>query len=189
MRILEQGRQPPQADVPIELVGNRHLEEKFLYAAWAHGMREGEAIHRFALFGFIQTHLYAHVEPSLQCRLENSPNWDAQGKGVYGLNAPGLSRMLTLLGQPASRHSTTFSDHLETQFAGHLFSLVLDPVTATLSWEVNGKPVEDGGVVWHTLSTLGACDPRKKPRHKGSEAWRWLINTKGFTWKRFNAHE
>lgn len=188
MTLLQKGGHPPQPGVPHNLKANKNLDEKFLYVAWVHGLTEGDTIHRLALFGYIQTHLYPHYEEPLQGWLKNRTTfWEPSQGGVYRLNRDGYEKMLTLFGKPSHRHPTDFAYRIEAVCGGRRIGVILDPVKRVRACTVDGEAVRNGGIAWRLLVEHGCARDNQYPgRNRASHVWHWILLQRGFVWERYS---
>lgn len=177
--LLPNGDHPPQPGVPKDL----SIEEMLLYSAWAHGLKSGDAVHRLALFSYIQSHVSNKADETLQTIIEKRP--------LHWIRQPGQDGFYIVQKNAIIQAWKMFGDHnIPVKFSsrysfqrihdGHQFTVVVDIPSRKLILELDGRKVNGPRAVT-VLASLGqklSNSQSSQPR----KVFNWIIRDNNYTW-------
>lgn len=157
-------------------------QELLLFAAWAHGMKAGDIVHRSTLFAYVQTHIERKSEQQLQGRIEKSEYWKGETCGLYELTRRGASGIAKRFDGLPPKASLNARYRFTCAFERHEFSVEVSPIARGLIVSVDRFEVK-GTEACRRLEVLGVSFRTKSTSAK-SRVWNWIVQDGQYTWQR-----
>lgn len=164
------------------------LSDLLVFAAWAHGIRAGDRLHRLPLFAYLHSHLTPYM--GLQgCIEKSNPHFRnvEKGSGVYEFTPTGYERALRLFGEPRARFDADVPYTFMRCHEDLRVSVLVMPTA--ISVQINGEDVA-GTVANERLAAVGIHRP--KSGSQPETIWNWIVGlpasgdtqTTEFAWAR-----
>jgi hypothetical protein len=134
---LLQGKASPQLGVPK----NMSTEAMLLYAAWLHGVKSDDTVHRLALFSFIQSHVANKSDESLQTVIEKSAFWKGVGKGYYAFTSAGAKEVNSKFGLNSRPAKFGYEYSFLRQYMGREIKIIINVNNRKLTPFIDGRQI------------------------------------------------
>ncbi len=160
---------------------NFSTEKALLVAAWAYGLKENDAIHRLALFAFVQSHITNATEENLQGFIErDSSNWQSSGNGYYRLTSSAFQETRAF-GQPNSILPKGIVYTFKRKIPDYEISVTVDSIRRKYTTKQNNTVANADTIIKNIKRITNDYVPTSmtsKPR----KVFNWILEGSDYAW-------